>query len=197
MRYAAGVRFCYLKASQGITIPSKVYHSRAEAARAVGIHVGPYHFADPGLDSHRQVELMLRVAGKWAPGDLPPALDLESSPASMTGSAIEAWALRWLADAQMMCGRKPILYHGPRFWRERGHVPQLLAGAKLDVWRAEYHNEHAPSFPGPASHPASWNLWPGYRIWQYSGNGRLPFYKGALDLNAFTGTEAELDAWCK
>src|SRR5437763_12676400 len=45
---AVGVRFAFLKASQGTTYTDPTYAANRSAARAAGARAGAYHFAVPG-----------------------------------------------------------------------------------------------------------------------------------------------------
>lgn len=191
-----GVAFCYLKASEGNGNRSTVYASRQEACRALNLRSGPYHFAHPdalACDPIREAALCHEVAGPWQPGDLPPALDLEEAPIQMPASEIVAWALAWLQETERLSARQPVLYTGPGFWA--GRLGRTRALSQYDLWTAQYPDESRPVEPVRGRNPAimAWRTW---SIWQWTGHGAIPFYRGALDLNVYRGTIDDLDRWC-
>lgn len=98
--HESGVLRAYVKLTQGHDhgdIATDPYAaSNIAHARAVGIHVGVYHFADPLNDPAREAERFLHVAsGHMLPGDLPPALDLEVMPPGYTLAHLDEWKGRF------------------------------------------------------------------------------------------------------
>ncbi len=75
----AGKRFAYMKASEGTSYRDPTYPTNRDQAKALGLYVGAYHFAQPGRtpgDAVAEADFFLAVS-QLAAGDLLPALDLE------------------------------------------------------------------------------------------------------------------------
>lgn len=193
--HLAGIRFCYLKASEGNSSKSKLYDERYAACRALGIHAGPYHFANPDTlegDPQREAARCFEVSGPWQSGDLPPALDLESNLHRLPRFDLIQWAKSWLEEAARLFGVRPTFYTYRNFWATELDCSDAFAAYPL--WQAEYHNETNPKEPTPGQGPKG--MIPEWKIWQWTGKGRLDFHAGDLDLNVFRGSEADLDLWC-
>ena len=91
----AGLRWWYLKATEGDTIKDATYRKRMKQARAAGIPVGAYHFAlpDPG-DAAKEAHFFLANSDIRA-GDMLPMLDLESLE-GMSRAEVTTWTGRWV-----------------------------------------------------------------------------------------------------
>jgi lysozyme len=74
--YAAGIRFVYIKVSQGVNYKDDRADANNAAARAAGIKTGFYHFLDTNAPGP-QYDWMLKCIGNM-PCDLPPVLDYEA-----------------------------------------------------------------------------------------------------------------------
>ena len=76
---AAGKRFAFVRATAGTLTADTTYWANSSGARAAGLDVGSYHFANPDLafnDAGNEAAWFLRNAA-IASGDLVPVLDLE------------------------------------------------------------------------------------------------------------------------
>ncbi len=171
---AAGLRFWYLKATEGDSWTDPTYKRRMKEARKAGIPVGSYHFARPDLgDAAREALHFLKHAQIRA-GDMIPMLDLESleglSPAQVT-----TWTGLWVATIEKELRKlglvaKPIIY--TRF--------DLGSAFGCMLWVARYSN---PMLPPRIPKP-----WKRAAIWQHS-DGTFGAIKdvpgfGRVDVNA-------------
>jgi GH25 family lysozyme M1 (1,4-beta-N-acetylmuramidase) len=140
--FAAGVRFAWLKVSEGAGgHPNEKilpwYKHNAPAAKAAGIRVGGYHFLTTGIPSSspkEEAEFFLSRL-RLARGDLLPACDFEQEPPDATQ------ALAFLRLVKERIGIKPILYVGSNF------LDRALSGAtpaerqalkRFPLWFADY-----------------------------------------------------------
>ena len=73
---ADGVRFAYVKATEGKTFVDPYFASNWATAPAAGVRVGAYHFFSLCSSGQEQADAFLRVAPPSTTA-LPPALDLE------------------------------------------------------------------------------------------------------------------------
>jgi lysozyme len=224
---AQEIRYAFIKATQAADYVDDRFPSHWTGAKQAGILRGAYHFIDPRVDGRLQAEHFLRTV-KLEPGDLPPVLDLEDLPVTPTvipkaaagrkgaptpkavkaaasaalaaNSQMIACAEAWLRVVEQETGRKPIIYSGPFFLRDRmadarGALPSWAP--KYMLWIANYLNHPVGDNDLPLQ-PKGWASW---TFWQYSESGMLDgiYNKGrasltAVDLNFFRGTLEDLYA---
>ncbi len=176
-----GVTFAFIKATEGSYYTNDYFAGDWAATRRVGIYRGAYHFARPSVGSaRRQARYFVRKAGTFAGrGVLPPVLDLEDD-GNLGDAALRRWTRVWLRTTQELTGRTPIIYTGPYFWRsELGDSTDFR---RFPLWIAHYGTTR-PDVPG------GWNRW---TFWQKSQTGRIDGISGAVDINRFNGTRAQL-----
>ncbi|WP_168798026.1 glycoside hydrolase family 25 protein [Pacificoceanicola onchidii] len=174
----AGMQFAYVKATAGLTYKDPRYSANISGARKAGLTAGAYHFYIPGDDPIKQAEHYLSHV-TVGPGSLPPALDLESIPASDSDSDVGDTALKWLKHVEEKTGCKPVIYSNGSYYRE--YLGKPLEG--YPFWLAEYANH--PRLPSGIK---DWTFW------QHSQTGRVTGITGHVDLDLFQGTPADLAA---
>lgn len=170
----AGIRFVFVKATQGITVVDPQFQTNWQGAKAAGLLRGAYHFFEPDDDPAQQAQNLLTALGD-DPGELPPALDVETPGDAAT---VLGGAQAWIALVEAALGRTVILYTSPGFWKKLG-VPGLPG---QPLWIAEY-GVSAPKLP------AGWTDW---TFWQSSQSGTVAGIQGAVDLDEFQGTLEDL-----
>jgi lysozyme len=179
---ADGKTFAFVKASQGQSYVDPTFEANVKGAKEAGVLIGAYHFVDAAsasaarLEARHFAEVLERVGGAAAL-DLPPVMDYENNPAGLSKSAINSVAKAFLTELESITGRRPIIYSGNSF---AANFDASLSPYKL--WVARY------STSAPYDTPA-WKQW---GFWQYSDNGRVDGISGPVDLNVYSGTEAEL-----
>src|SRR5215218_10339800 len=111
---ADGISFAYVKASEGTTFADPKYAAHTTGARGARIRTGAYHFARPDTnssdtrrDARAEADWFLALA-QPRPGDLLPALDLET--AGLPPDAMVDWTRAWLDRVRRAIGARPILY---------------------------------------------------------------------------------------
>jgi GH25 family lysozyme M1 (1,4-beta-N-acetylmuramidase)/5-hydroxyisourate hydrolase-like protein (transthyretin family) len=213
--YAAGSRYIFIKSSDG----GPNAHARAvafadqwiPAAKAAGLMVGQYHFAQiPNTDdmnviiqsANFQADLMIsrwNAHGGYSPGTLPLVFDIEQSgvPRNTTPSEAITFSKTWLEKVANATGKLPIVYSNPTFLKNYlSSDPDL---AKYPLWIANYFDV---SNPGVSPKVGCINtVWTSdgcnlrWTFWQYSqtGPGRdFGVASRGIDLNVFAGTAEEL-----
>ena len=181
---AAGKRFAFVRATAGTLTADTAYWTNHSGARAAGLAVGSYHYANPDTatnDASNEATWFLRNA-TIASGDLIPVLDLEVSngldPASLT-----AWAQTWLSQVAATTGVRPIIYTNPSFWSSSMANTDWFARNGYPVlWIAHWTTATAPTVPA-----AGW-AGSGWTFWQHSGTGSVPGITGPVDLDRFNGS---------
>ena len=186
----AGLKGVFLKASQGNSTWISWLQRNALAAKAAGLLVGAYHFADPSIGADHQANVLYDACRGF---DCPLGYALDVEPCLSGG--VDRWTrLRWDAPSQFVRAlvdglrgwgvESPVVYASPSFWKERICSP---SSAKEDAareaclkgcrsWVARYGVSHAPTqlegFEG--EHP-----W----LWQYTETGKMKGFNGNIDLS--------------
>ncbi len=174
---SVGTQFAFIKALEGITSTDPQFQANWRGAKAAGLLCGAYHFYLPGDDPTQQAEAFLSTY-QPSPGDLPPVLDIETTNGQSTSVVVQG-IQAWLSAVEAKVGVPPILYTDPSFWKSLG-AGQQFSGYPL--WIADY------GVSTPAV-PAGWKNW---TFWQTSQSGSVAGVTGAVDLDVFQGSLAEL-----
>jgi GH25 family lysozyme M1 (1,4-beta-N-acetylmuramidase) len=193
-----GVQFAFVQASRGSGAdcsvvprecgPDAYYAANYAAAKAAGVRVGPYHRAfvngarrraDVKADAEAEAAVFIESVVGLLPGDLRPALDMESPFAGMSPKNLRLWTRTWIARVRAGLGRKPIIYTNLSSWTALGN-PGSFARNGYRLWVANW-NVASPLMPA--------NNWAGkgWRVWQHSSTGKVDGIKGHVDLNWLQG----------
>lgn len=171
---SAGVRFAYIKATEGIGWQDPKWRQNYEGAKAAGILVGFYQFAHPDNDVDQDVDYFLSVVG-GLPVDLPYVLDVEQTK-GLGRDAITRFVDAWCTKAQERTGHPVMVYTYTNF--ARNYLgPELK---KWPLWIAEYG----------VSQPQDNGVWDRWTVWQYTSEGRIDGINGNVDLNVAVSLEA-------
>lgn len=177
---AAGHRFAFVKATEGVSFRDPRYASNVTGAAKAGLLVGAYHFARPISadvgNARRQAAHHAKVVGSLT-GRLPSVLDIEGGLGDQT-----AWAFAFLDELERLTGKKPIIYTYGAHWN--AHLRPDVAFARHPLWLARYNDT-----PGPPPRP-----WARWTFWQFTSSGTVPGIGGRVDLNHFDGDADDLAA---
>ena len=163
---ASGVRFAFIKATDGVDDIDPRFAQNWAGAKSAGIVRGAYHFFRPGFDAQQQAAHFQRVVA-MNDQDLPPALDVEVTD-GLGPPALQAGIRTWLDSVQAAFRCTPIIYTDPSFWRE--NVAADFSAYPL--WLACYAAE--PEVPAS---------WPALTFWQHTDRGDVSGISGHVDLN--------------
>ncbi len=133
----APVTHLYLKVSEGTGFVDATFIQRRTAAHAAGARVGGYHFAGHG-DPVAEADHFLSLVGTPKPGQLRPALDLES------GQGI-AFAEAFVRRLRAKLGYWPVLYGSTSFIGPMRAQSKVLR--KCPWWRAEFGRNDGEQHP--------------------------------------------------
>lgn len=137
----SGLLWLYHKATEGTTVVDQNYEKRRREAGKAGLPFGAYHFARPDRgDARKEARFFLSVA-KPQPGDLAPALDLETTE-GLKPSELEAWVAVFVREVVKWTGVLPVVY-GPF---------ELDQATGCVIWRPRYNDTNTP----PKLH---WDIW--------------------------------------
>jgi lysozyme len=178
----AGISFAYLRATEGTTLIDASFATNWSSAGTAGLLRGPIHFFHPGLDPVTQADFFVQNGGGSAPGDLPPALDLEVTDGQSTSTVVQN-ASAFLARVQASTGRTPVLYIGSSFFTSLGS-PSGFATQPLWIPNT---GVVCPNIPDPP--------WTDWAFWQYSITGSVSGITGNVDRDRFNGSLTDLQGF--
>lgn len=181
----AGIRFAYIKTTEGGDHVDDRFYDNWEGAAAAGVPRGAYHFMYWCRTAAEQA-IWFSHAVPQDPSALPPVLDLEWNMHSATcpkklprETALEK--IRLMLDVmEQHSGKKPIIYTDITFHKE------VLEGEFPDYhfWLRSVAAEPKEKFEDRD-----------FLIWQYTATGRVPGIDGHVDRNAFNASEDYFDRW--
>jgi lysozyme len=192
-----GVEFAFVQASRGsgddCTVrpgrcgPDGRYAANYAEAQEAGVKVGPYHRAfvgghqRPGVkaDARAEAQVFIDRVGALRPGDLRPALDMETPFGDLNAVELRVWARTWLREVHDAFGVKPIIYTNASSWSALGN-PRSFAHKGYPLWVANWH-VRKPEVPAADWGGESW------RVWQHASDGRVAGIDGDVDLDTLRG----------
>jgi len=181
---ASGVKFAFIKATEGGDHIDPKFRQNWDGAKAAGIPRGAYHFVWWCRPAHEQVRWFKRHIPR-DPDSLPPVLDVEWQHGSQCNRKVSRTQVLekmriMLAALQEHTGKKPIIYTDINFHED------ILEGEFNDYpyWLR--------STAAPLKHRYKREKW---EFWQFTTTGRVPGITGDVDRNAFFGSEREFAAW--
>lgn len=164
---AAGFRFAYVKASEGVDNPDAMFDQHWKDLSDAGLARGAYHFYVTEDDPVEQARFFASRI-KADPGNLPPALDVELLGANTTGDMTQT-LMTFLQTLEKEVGVKPILYTGSKFW-DANYEPVF---SDYGLWMAEY-GVKMPKVP------FGWDNW---LFWQHAANQAVDGVEKSADIN--------------
>lgn len=182
---SAGIRFAWLKATEGGNYVDPGFAANAPSARRAGVPVGAYHFYFFCRSPEEQARWYIQNV-PHVPGDLPPVLDIEWNHQSKScrrfpnPQTVRNEIVRFSTIVREHYGTPPIIYTTPDFYADNGLG---------DLHGTEFW------LRSTAAHPSA--RYPGERwsFWQWTGTGVVPGVGGITDVNAFAGSTDVWQAW--
>jgi GH25 family lysozyme M1 (1,4-beta-N-acetylmuramidase) len=187
-----GIKFAYVKATEGTGYVSTSYSSQYKGAAKAGIIRGAYHFATPDTSSgKKQASYFVSHGGRWRSDGktLPPLLDLEYNPYGSTCYGMsDAKMVKWISDfsatVKKKTGTRPAIYTTRDWWQQCTGNSKKFGANPLFI--ARYPSSYSD---GPGRLPAGWK---NFTFWQYTESGRpVP------DMDVFNGGMKQLRALTK
>ncbi|MCD7058471.1 glycoside hydrolase family 25 protein [Pelagibacterium sp. HS1C4-1] len=176
----SGVKFAFIKATDGGDHLDPMFRTNWERARAAGVPRGAYHFIYWCRPAHEQVAWFTRNVPA-EPDALPPVLDLEwnhlsSCKPDLTREEALAMIREILVGMERHTGKVPIIYTDINFHRD------ILVGEPFDnpMWLRSVAAEPHHRYENRA-----------YAFWQFTQTGVVPGIKGEVDRNVFYGSREE------
>ena len=176
---ASGIRFAFVRVSDGATAPDPAFARNWAAAARAGVSRGAYQFFRPAEDPEEQADLFLEMVGSLHKGDLPPALDVEVS-GDLEPAEIVARIERWVRRVGRVATVRPIVYTSALHWLELAGNSRRFRHHCL--WVA-HHGADCPNVP------CHWQRW---SFHQSSASGHVAGIAGVVDEDRFQGNASAL-----
>jgi len=189
----AGVKYAWIKVSEGTTHVNPGYQKKFDDARDAGIIVGAYHFGRPDTyykdkkDWEKEADNFLKQLDKAGLecNDLVPVLDVENGMKTDDNYNCK-WYLNWLEKVGNETNTKPLVYSARWAWqlyimKAEQELQQKVASYPL--WLASYNSGVEPK--------RKTKLWDHWDVWQWTGSGDVPGVKGRCDINWMAGGQLE------
>ena len=188
---AAGKRFAFMKASDGIIdtdgtmFVDTSYPSNRSQAKAAGLLVGAYHFARPDATAGDAIVEAAHFVDTATPagGDLLPVLDLEVA-GGLGIAALQTWVRTFMDRVHERTGIRGAIYVSPAFWTKyMGNTATLALDGYQVLWIAHWTTAAQPTMPA-----SNW-AGEGWTFWQYTSDGTVPGISGRVDLDRYRYTD--------
>ncbi|WP_341225534.1 GH25 family lysozyme [uncultured Arcticibacterium sp.] len=176
-KHRSSVRFCFVKATEGIDFVDKRFQDNWFALGEKDIRRGAYHFFNPQTDPRLQaLNFILNV--DLEKGDLAPVLDWETLGYGRNRRQIVQNVGRWLEIIEKHYGIKPIIYTNKHIYLRyvRDNFPDY------PLWISQYE---VPQLEG-------YDLSKVY-FWQHSMKGKLEGIESSVDFNVFMRDDFEIE----
>lgn len=191
--FSSGIQWAYARAASN----DGQFGNNMVNGKAAGVQMGPYWFAHPALDTPAtEANSFWNIAGSYIKADgktLSPAIDFELFSGHDGASTYTAWFNDWSADvkAKTSNSMKPVIYVAPC-----SGACDLTTNIKLAGWIASYNGENINTGT-PWSTCLACNAWDpngtgGWTYWQTGDTAHIMGIAGAVDLDVFNGTLAQL-----
>ena len=165
---ADGIKFAFLKATQGVSDIDPMYANYKSRCIATGILPGAYHFFTADDPAQQAKHFVNNVGG--LPGMIGLVVDVETYFEGV-GAAVKVF----LAEVKALTGHTPDVYVSPSF--KDSYLSDLSADDT--VWLAEY---------GVSSPRAACSFW------QWSDTAMVEGIEGPCDADVYNGTIDQLKA---
>jgi lysozyme len=175
---ASGVKFAYIKATEGGDHTDAKFQQNWNGAKAVGLPRGAYHFVYWCRPWHEEMRHFINVVPNERDA-LPPVLDVEATPESkkckrrLERGPVVAEMREMLRAMERHYGKKPVIYSTVDFY-EAILSPNELEDYPIWIRSTKY---------SPHVRYGSRN----WHFWQYQSDAQIPGIVGNVDRNAFRG----------
>jgi GH25 family lysozyme M1 (1,4-beta-N-acetylmuramidase) len=180
----AGKKFAFMKATEDTYYADPTYTSNRDQAKANGIAVGAYHFAQPSTtagNATAQADWFISMANP-AKGEMLPVLDLERTN-GLTDPQLIAWVQEYLGRIYQRLGVRAIIYCSPSFWQNyMSNTTWFAQNGYQVLWIAHWTTATTPWLPA-----GGWGGY-GWTFWQYTSSGTVSGISGRVDLDRYNGT---------
>lgn len=168
----AGIRFVYMKASEGVSYIDPDFERNYREARKARLKIGFYHYVTAGSEEEARAQARHFadvIWGKVYHGC--PVMDFESFD-SLTKDQINDVSTAFLQELREVTGKRVAIYSDANNATNTFYARLAV----YPLWIADY----GVARPDMRNH---WKRWAG---WQYTDAGRVEGIRGRVDRNYFT-----------
>lgn len=176
---ASGIRFVYLKATEGGDFQDAYFKENFQAASDAGVVCGAYHFFSLKTPGATQARNFINTVPNTRVS-LPPAIDLEfwgNSSQRPSPELFQANFRAFLDTVKKTYGREPIIYTSADFSNVYLKDFPIRQFWVRDIFLS-------PNMDGTKT----------WLFWQFSEKGKVPGVDGFIDMDVFNGTADRFDA---
>lgn len=164
----------WILATEGTGFVNPLLSSQVLGARAAGLRVGFYHYAEP--DKHPALAEAAHFVSQIERygiqrRDLRPMLDMERG---NPHAAYEQWSRDWNKVVKNRLGVGPLFYSNPSYIRGMKVAKPIGYGLFLAAYGRNDGTRYPPIVPYP---------WSRYAAHQYTSVGKIPGYPHNVDLD--------------
>jgi len=170
----SGIAFGYARATEGLGDLDERFPTHYAAMRAAGIPRGASHRLHPQYDARQQALQFIRRLMPPKPGDLPPAVVVDSD-GRQNAAAIVGALQTWLDVVETALKRTPVVCTAPFFWND--FLAGTTAFARYPLWVVEATSRGQPRLPSGFVDHTMWRR----------DCGTLAGVDGAAGRNRFNG----------
>ena len=177
---ASGIHFAYIKATEGASYDDPCFKQNWDAAAAAHIERGAYHFYTIGTPGKLQAAHFLSKVPMDASA-LPPAIDIELAGSNRDVGSVAQFQRdlsEFISILAAHYGRQPVIYSTRDF---KNHY---LQGISMGSWWA---SDVIFTPRQRADEP--------WKFWQFSWRGRISGVTGFVDLDVFSGSLQDFQAF--
>jgi GH25 family lysozyme M1 (1,4-beta-N-acetylmuramidase) len=179
--YGGGVRFAYVKATEGSGYTNPYFSSQINGATDNSVVAGAYDFADFNtVSATTEASHFLAVAGNYVrEGYLRPALDMEGS-TSMSKTQVSNYVKSWASYVYSHTSVRAVVYASQSF--AATYFDSTVPSIPSQLWEAHYNGANLyTGSPGSTTPYSTWTFW------QVSSTGSVPGVSGNVDLDTYNG----------
>ncbi len=178
--------FVIVKATEGTDYVNTAEASEIATTVAAGKKLGLYCYADTG-SAVSEAEYFVSNIKAYLKDDPILVLDWEGSALTQGPT----WAKEWLDEVYDLTGIRPLIYMSKSVTTE---YDWSTVAPNYGLWVAEYATTASTGYEtDPWADDDDYGAWSTPTIFQYTDNGSLSGYSGALDLDLFYGDFEDWD----
>ncbi|MHA5114244.1 GW dipeptide domain-containing protein [Oenococcus oeni] len=178
--------FVIVKATQGTDYVNPAEASEVASTVAAGKKLGLYSYAETG-NAISEAEYFVSNIKSYLKDN--PILILDWEGSALTQGP--TWAKQWLDEVHNLTGIRPLIYMSKSVTSEYNWSS---VAPNYGLWVAEYATTASTGYQSnPWTNNDDYGAWSTPTIFQYTDNGSLSGYGGALDLDLFYGDFEDWD----
>jgi lysozyme len=158
---AAGISFAYIKTTEGVAFKDPCADKHATNAKAAGVKIGYYHFANVDQDATAEAKFFSACLQAMPQADLLPVLDIETNKSNLTALQIQQWITLFINEMKQE-GHDIMIYSYTPFIEQ--YLPPVHPFGSVPLWLAQYR---------PVDYPKMPHGWTSYTVWQYTNAGNV------------------------